>query len=320
MPYIHELPQWPSLRWDQNQLAERLAAVRHRQGRLIGRMEGLGFSLRSEATLENLTHEILKSSEIEGEILDREQVRSAIARRLGMDIGGLIAADRHVEGVVETMLDAKARADWQAAFDAWAEREPQRKELFDRLQAGEFPAGWTDALPTYEPAEKGPATRKASGNALAALGPILPELWGGSADLAGSNNTTIPGSESFGPESISTKDWTATPYGRTLHFGVREHATSHEHRFERGEKAVVVGVSRLRRRRRIAPPDFRDQAVTKIVPRVESLLGEHEDRLTALHRETQTALEVVLRTGKMEPGDYIADRYRRDWRPAGERP
>ena len=92
--YIHELPDWPKFRWDGSRLAESLAAVRHRQGRLIGRMETLGFPLRSEATLENLTQEILKSSEIEGEVLDRGQVRSSIARRLGMDIGGLTAADR----------------------------------------------------------------------------------------------------------------------------------------------------------------------------------------------------------------------------------
>jgi len=119
---------------------------------------------------------------------------------------------------------AQARAAWQTEFDAWAAREPQRKELFDRLQSGEFPEGWIDALPTYDPTESGPATRSASGKVLAALGSLLPELWGGSADLAGSNNTTIPGSDSFGPDSISTKDWTAQPYGRTLHFGVREHA------------------------------------------------------------------------------------------------
>jgi Fic family protein len=130
MPYIHELPHWPSLRWDQTQLAERLAAVRHRQGRLIGRMEGLGFSLRSEATLENLTQEILKSSEIEGEILDREQVRSSIARRLGMDIGGLTAADRHVEGIVETMLDATERY-----------AEPLTEERLFGWHAAMFPAG-----------------------------------------------------------------------------------------------------------------------------------------------------------------------------------
>lgn len=106
MPYIHELKDWPEFRWDDNVLAEPLAAVRHRQGRLVGRMEGLGFALRSEATLQALTEDVLKTSEIEGEILDRDQVRSSIARRLGMDIGGLVPADRDVEGVVEMMLDA----------------------------------------------------------------------------------------------------------------------------------------------------------------------------------------------------------------------
>ncbi|QEX18083.1 cell division protein Fic [Hypericibacter terrae] len=106
MSYIHELPDWPELSWDHKVLAEPLAAVRHRQGRLIGRMEGLGFDLRSEATLQTMTEEVMKSSEIEGEILDRDQVRSSIARRLGMDIGGLVPADRDVEGVVEMMLDA----------------------------------------------------------------------------------------------------------------------------------------------------------------------------------------------------------------------
>jgi len=104
--YVHELPGWPHLRWDQKKLAVPLAALRHRQGRLVGRMETLGFSLRAEATLRTLTLDVLKSSEIEGEILDRDQVRSSIARRLGMDVGGLTAADRNVEGVVEMMLDA----------------------------------------------------------------------------------------------------------------------------------------------------------------------------------------------------------------------
>jgi Fic family protein len=106
MPYIHELEGWPEFRWSHKLLAEPLAAVRHRQGRLIGRMEGLGFRLRSEAVLQTLTEDVLKSSEIEGEILDRDQVRSSIARRLGMDIAGLVPADRYVEGVVEMMLDA----------------------------------------------------------------------------------------------------------------------------------------------------------------------------------------------------------------------
>ncbi len=87
-------------------MAGPLAGVRHRQGRLIGRMEGLGFSLRNEAVLQTLTEDVLKSNEIEGEKLDRDQVRSSIARRLGLDVGGLVAVDRHVEGVVEMMLDA----------------------------------------------------------------------------------------------------------------------------------------------------------------------------------------------------------------------
>lgn len=104
--YIHQLPDWPQFRWDHKALAEPLAAVRHRQGRLIGRMEGLGFALRGEALLSTLTEDVLKSSEIEGEVLDRDQVRSSIARRLGMDIGALTPADRDVEGVVEMMLDA----------------------------------------------------------------------------------------------------------------------------------------------------------------------------------------------------------------------
>lgn len=104
--YIHELKGWPRLIWDRGRLAEPLAAVRHRQGRLIGRMEALGFPLRQEAVLETLTSDVLKSSEIEGERLDAEQVRSSIARRLGMDIGALQRADRDVEGVVEMMLDA----------------------------------------------------------------------------------------------------------------------------------------------------------------------------------------------------------------------
>ncbi len=109
--YIHELADWPRLRWNRERLAEPLAAVRHWQGRLIGHMEGLGFNLRQEAILETLTADVLKSSEIEGEKLDADQVRSSIARRLGMDIGALKSADRDVEGIVEMMLDATRHYD-----------------------------------------------------------------------------------------------------------------------------------------------------------------------------------------------------------------
>jgi Fic family protein len=106
MAYIYDLKNWPEFRWDARTLARPLADVRHRQGRLIGRLQGLGFRLRSEAMLRTLTEDVVKSSEIEGEILSRDQVRSSIARRLGMDLGGLIPADRDVEGVVEMVLDA----------------------------------------------------------------------------------------------------------------------------------------------------------------------------------------------------------------------
>ena len=104
--YIYQLKNWPDFQWDQEKLAKPLAEVRHRQGRLLGRMEGLGFSLQAEATLQTITLDVLKSSEIEGEILNPDQVRSSIARRLGMDVAGLIPSDRNVEGVVEMMLDA----------------------------------------------------------------------------------------------------------------------------------------------------------------------------------------------------------------------
>src|SRR5216117_2889099 len=95
--YIHQLPDWPQTHWDQDALAAPLAEIRHRQGRLLGRMESLGFTLQKEAELETLTLDVLKTSEIEGENLNPDQVRSSIARRLGIDIAGAIPADRNVE-------------------------------------------------------------------------------------------------------------------------------------------------------------------------------------------------------------------------------
>ena len=104
--YIHQLKAWPQIYWSHEHTADQLAAVSRHQGRLIGRMEALGFPLRAEAVLESLTEEVVKSSEIEGEALDKVQVRSSIARRLGLDIGALAPVDRYVEGIVEMMLDA----------------------------------------------------------------------------------------------------------------------------------------------------------------------------------------------------------------------
>jgi Fic family protein len=124
--YIHDLKNWPRFEWDRERLAEPLAAVRLRQGRLIGHMEALGFTLRTEAVLQTLTSDVIKSSEIEGERLDLQQVRSSIARKLGVDIGALKPADRNVEGIVEMMLDATRQYDqplsasrlfgWQASL------------------------------------------------------------------------------------------------------------------------------------------------------------------------------------------------------------
>jgi Fic family protein len=104
--YIHECPEWPRFRYDETKLLPLVAEVRHRQGRLIGKMAGLGFQQRAEASLSNLTAEIIKSNAIEGNFLDVDEVRSSIARRLGMDTGGVTLASRDVEGVVEMMLDA----------------------------------------------------------------------------------------------------------------------------------------------------------------------------------------------------------------------
>ncbi|MEU4567409.1 transketolase [Micromonospora sp. NPDC023956] len=114
--------------------------------------------------------------------------------------------------------------EWQAAFDGWAEADPDRKALYDRLATRTLPQGWADALPTFPADAKGVATRAASGKVLEALAPVLPELWGGSADLAESNNTTMKGEPSFVPASHATKAFPGNEYGRTLHFGIREHA------------------------------------------------------------------------------------------------
>lgn len=142
--YIHELHEWPRFRWDREGLAEPLAAVRHRQGRLIGRMEALGFNLRQEAVLHTLTADVLKSSEIEGEKLDAEQVGSSIARRLDMDIGALKPADRHVEGIVEMMLDATRHYDQPLTADrlfSWhASLFPAGRSGMTRIRVG----AWRD--------------------------------------------------------------------------------------------------------------------------------------------------------------------------------
>jgi len=142
--YIHELKDWPRFHWSTERLAEPLASVRHQQGRLIGHMEALGFNLQQEAVLQTLTADVLKSSEIEGEKLDAEQVRSSIARRLGIDIGALKPADRNVEGVVEMMLDATRHYNQPLTAErlfAWhASLFPTGRSGMSKIRAG----AWRD--------------------------------------------------------------------------------------------------------------------------------------------------------------------------------
>ena len=162
---------------------------------------------------------------VHGSALGDDEV-AATKKVLGFDPDKKFEVTDEVIGHTRKLVDRgrEAHQKWQNDFDAWAQREPERKALLDRLIAGTLPDGWDADLPYWEPGSKPVATRAASGEVLSAVGPKLPELWGGSADLAGSNNTTMKGAKSFGPPSISTHDWDATWYGRTLHFGIREHA------------------------------------------------------------------------------------------------
>ncbi len=146
---IHEHPEWPGLRWDDARLLPLLAEMRHRQGRLLGRMEGLGFRLRAEASLTTLTADVIQSSAIEGERLDAAQVRSSIARRLGLDFGGDVKAGREIEGVVEMMLDATQNC-----------AEPLTAERLFGWHAALFPTGRSGmrriTVGEWRPAAAGP--------------------------------------------------------------------------------------------------------------------------------------------------------------------
>ena len=160
-----------------------------------------------------------------GSALGAEEI-VGIKKELGFDPEQHFVVDDEVLAHTRALGERadRDRAQWQELFDAWAQANPERKELFDRLSSGTLPEGFDAELPTWEPDEKGIATRKASEAALQALKDTLPELWGGSADLAGSNNTVLKGEASFGPRNISTSTWSADIYGRNLHFGIREHA------------------------------------------------------------------------------------------------
>jgi transketolase len=149
-----------------------------------------------------------------------------VKKILGFDPERNFQVDDEVLAHARKVVDRgrEAHEAWTKTYDEWRSRETERVELFDRVLGRKLPEGWEKALPSWDVDPKGVATRKASGEVLKALADVLPELWGGSADLAESNNTTMEGADSFGPTSTATKMWNAHPYGRTLHFGVREHA------------------------------------------------------------------------------------------------
>ncbi len=158
--YIHELPDWPQFHWDPQAPIAVLTTARHKQGRLIGQMEALGFGAKEEAVLRTLTQDVLKTSEIEGEHLDPDQVRSSLARRLGMNIGGLKPADRHVDGVVEMMLDATQRYDQplndERLFGWHAALFPTGRSGMSRITVG----GWRDDRTAPMQVVSGPVGRE----------------------------------------------------------------------------------------------------------------------------------------------------------------
>ncbi|HWD03204.1 MAG TPA: transketolase [Amycolatopsis sp.] len=167
----------------------------------------------------------MNTGKAHGAALGASEVK-AVKEILGFDPEQDFQVDDEVITHTRKALDRgkQAHAEWQERHDAWAAANPERKALADRLATRTLPEGFADGLPHWEPDAKGIATRKASGEVLNALRDPLPELWGGSADLAESNNTTMKDVLSFAPEKAATGAWKTSPYGRTLHFGIREHA------------------------------------------------------------------------------------------------
>jgi transketolase len=157
-----------------------------------------------------------------GSALGDEEI-AATKKELGLNPDEKFAMPAEIFAHVRAVKDrgAVAHAEWNKKFDVWSAANPERHQLLTRLQKRELPAGWDSALPVFE-AGKDLATRAASGHVINAIAKVLPEFWGGSADLAESNNTTIEGGRSFLPASSQMKD--ADPYGRIIHFGIREHA------------------------------------------------------------------------------------------------
>ncbi|WP_433294668.1 transketolase [Pseudonocardia sp. CA-142604] len=167
----------------------------------------------------------MNTGKAHGAALGNDEV-AEVKKILGFDPDKNFQIDDDVLAHTRKVTDRgrAAHQAWTTTYNDWVSRELDRKELLDRMLDRSLPPGWEKTLPSWDVGHEGVATRKASGEVLTSLADVLPELWGGSADLAGSNNTTMEGADSFGPPSTATTMWNAHWYGRTLHFGIREHA------------------------------------------------------------------------------------------------
>ena len=178
--------------------------------------------------------ELAGSHSVHGAKLGAEGVKG-LKEAVGFDPEQTFQVDEdvlaHTRGLAERA--AAKKAEWDKGYQAWRSANAEKAALLDRLVARELPGGFADAFPTFEADEKGVATRAASGKVLGELAEVMPELWGGSADLAGSNNTTMKGEPSFLPAELSSSEFAGDQYGRTLHFGIREH----------GMGAILSGIS-----------------------------------------------------------------------------
>ncbi len=201
---------------DVDALAAAIAAAKAETGRpsLIGLRTIIGWPSPTKQNTGGIHGSAMGADEVAG-----------LKTELGLDPEATFAVADDVIAYTRAVAERQGeqRRAWESAFEAWQTANPSGAKLLQRLRAHELPEGWTDALPEFEASVKGVATRAASGKVLTALKDVLPELWGGSADLAGSNNTTMDGEPSFVPVEHATKKFPGHEYGRTLHFGVREH-------------------------------------------------------------------------------------------------
>ncbi|GER01507.1 cell division protein Fic [Iodidimonas gelatinilytica] len=257
--WIHEHQDWPAFTWDAEALASKLADIRHRQGRLLGRMEGLGFELKREASLRTLTNDVVKSSAIEGENLNPEEVRSSIARRLGIDIAGLIPASRDVEGIVEMMLDATQQFS-----------KPLTKDRLFDWHAALFPTGRSG----MHKITVGDWRTIASGPMQVVSGPIGKEKV----------HFEAPSAERLEKEMSSFLEWVASDDGTdpVIKAGIAHLWFVTIHPFEDGNGRIARGIGDMALARADGTPD----RFYSLSSQIEAERKQYYDRLEAQQRAT----------------------------------